>query len=212
MLTIQDVMTTSPVIPVIILEDIDHAVPLARALVAGGLRVLEITLRTAAALESIARMKQAVPEAIVGAGTVLSPEDIARSADAGADFLVSPGSTPALVEAALQCRLPFLPGVISPSEAMGLLERGISHMKFFPAGAAGGVNMLKSIRGPLPRVRFCPTGGITADNARDYLALDNVLCVGGSWMVNQGAMAAGDWAAIEAGAKAASQLAAPAGE
>ena len=203
---IEEIMTTAPVIPVIVIEDIDDAVPLARALVDGGLKVLEVTLRTDAGLESISRIKHAVPDAIVGAGTVVSADDLSRAVDAGSEFLVSPGSTSSLIDVALAQSVPLLPGVASTSEAMSLLERGISHMKFFPAQAAGGIPMLKSIAGPLPQVKFCPTGGITEANAPDYLALQNVLCVGGTWMLDSALIDAKDWQAIEMRAQAAAQL------
>ncbi len=203
---IEEIMTTNPVIPVIVIADIDAAVPLAQALVNGGLKVLEVTLRTDAALEAITRIKQAVPDAIVGAGTVISEEDLSKAIAAGSEFLVSPGSTSSLIDVALAQSVPLLPGVATPGEAMALLERGISHMKFFPAQAAGGIPMLKSIAGPLPQVKFCPTGGITAANAPDYLALQNVLCVGGTWMLDSALIDAKDWQAIEMRAQAAAQL------
>ena len=203
---IEEIMTTAPVIPVIVIEDIDDAVPLARALVNGGLKVLEVTLRTDAGLKSISRIKHAVPDAIVGAGTVVSADDLSRAVDAGSEFLVSPGSTSSLIDVALAQSVPLLPGVATPGEAMALLERGISHMKFFPAQAAGGIPMLKSIAGPLPQVKFCPTGGITEANAPDYLALQNVLCVGGTWMLDSALIDAKDWQAIEMRAQAAAQL------
>jgi 2-dehydro-3-deoxyphosphogluconate aldolase/(4S)-4-hydroxy-2-oxoglutarate aldolase len=199
-------MTACPVIPVIVIDDIEDAIPLAQALVNGGLKVLEITLRTEQGLEAIRRIKQAVPEAIVGAGTVLTAEDISAAVAAGSAFLVSPGCTAALIDAAQQQQVPLLPGIASPSEAMVLLEKGVCHMKFFPAEAAGGVAMLKSIAGPLPQIKFCPTGGITEAIAPNYLALKNVLCVGGSWMVDKVLLAEKDWAAIEAKARAAAQL------
>jgi len=203
MYSIEEIMTSSPVIPVIVIADIDDAVPLAQALVNGGLKVLEITLRTDAGLEAIALIKQAVPEAIVGAGTVVSTDDLCRAVDAGSEFLVSPGSTSSLIDFALQQPVPLLPGVATPSEAMALLEKGISHMKFFPAQAAGGIPMLKSIAGPLPQLKFCPTGGVNAANAADFLALANVLCVGGTWMLDQELIDAKDWAGIERKAQAA---------
>ena len=205
MLTIEKIMLTSPVIPVIVIDDIEDAVPLAQALVNGGLTVLEVTLRTDHGLQAISKIKQAIPDAIVGAGTVITPGDVARAVEAGAEFLVSPGCTDALVDAALAHSVPLLPGVVTPSVAMTLLERGISHMKFFPAQAAGGIPMLKSIAGPLPQIKFCPTGGITESNACDFLALQNVLCVGGTWMLDKALIKAKDWAAIEDKARAAVQ-------
>ena len=203
---IEEIMLTSPVIPVIVIDDIAQAVPLANALVRGGLKVLEVTLRTEQGLAAIALIKEQVPEAIVGAGTVISPEDVAASVAAGAEFLVSPGSTGELVDAALAAAVPILPGVATPSEAMALLAKGIKYMKFFPAQAAGGVPMLKSIAGPLPQLKFCPTGGITEANAPEFLALPNVLCVGGTWMLDKNQIAAKDWSAIEGKARAAAQL------
>jgi 2-dehydro-3-deoxyphosphogluconate aldolase/(4S)-4-hydroxy-2-oxoglutarate aldolase len=203
---IEEILTISPVIPVIVIDDINDAVPLAQALVNGGLRVLEVTLRSEVALAAISRIIQAVPEAIVGAGTVLCMEDLSKAIAAGSRFLVSPGSTATLVDAALQQSIPFLPGVATASEAMNLLEKGFSHLKFFPAQAAGGIPMLKSLHGPLPHLKFCPTGGITELIAPDYLALDNVLCVGGSWMLDKTAIAAQNWDSIEAKARTAALL------
>ncbi|MFT5579929.1 MAG: 2-dehydro-3-deoxyphosphogluconate aldolase/(4S)-4-hydroxy-2-oxoglutarate aldolase [Paraglaciecola psychrophila] len=203
---VERIMRTAPVIPVIVIDRIEDAVPLARALVAGGLTVLEVTLRTACALQAISEIKRAIPAAVVGAGTVISPEDVDRAVAAGAEFLVSPGSTPGLIDAAVAKQIPILPGVATPSEAMALAARGLSQMKFFPAQAAGGVAMLKAISGPLPSISFCPTGGITKANAPDFLVLDNVLCVGGTWMLDKAAIAAGDWENIERQARLASQL------
>jgi len=203
---IEAIMLTSPVIPVIVIDDIDDAVPMAQALVNGGLKVLEVTLRTDFGLEAISRIKQQVSGAIVGAGTVITAEDLEKAVAAGSEFLVSPGCTDSLINAALKGSIPLLPGVATPSEAMSLLSKGISHMKFFPAQAAGGIPMLKSIAGPLPQLKFCPTGGITEANAPDFLALPNVLCVGGTWMLDKKLVANKDWAAIEKIAKAASQL------
>ncbi|MCZ6831708.1 MAG: bifunctional 4-hydroxy-2-oxoglutarate aldolase/2-dehydro-3-deoxy-phosphogluconate aldolase [Gammaproteobacteria bacterium] len=204
--SIEEIMTTSPVIPVIVIADIDDAVPLAQALVNGGLKVLEVTLRTDAGLAAISKIKQAVPDAIVGAGTVVSGDDLFKAIEAGSEFLVSPGSTASFIDVALRRSVPLLPGVATTSEAMVLLEKGISHMKFFPAQAAGGIPMLKSIAGPLPQVKFCPTGGISEATAPDYLALDNVLCIGGTWMLDKALIDAKDWSAIELKARAAAQL------
>ena len=203
---IEEIMLTSPVIPVIVIDDLADAVPLANALVRGGLKVLEVTLRTEQGLAAITAIKEQVPEAIVGAGTVLTPEDVTASVAAGAEFLVSPGSTAELVDAALATSVPLLPGVATPSEAMALLAKGIEHMKFFPAQAAGGVPMLKSIAGPLPQLKFCPTGGITEGNAAEFLSLPNVLCVGGTWMLNKSLLAAKDWPEIEMQARVAALL------
>jgi 2-dehydro-3-deoxyphosphogluconate aldolase/(4S)-4-hydroxy-2-oxoglutarate aldolase len=182
MTAIKDIMHTSPVIPVMVINSIEHAVPLAKTLVEGGLRVLEITLRTPIALEAIRHIKQNVPDAIVGAGTVINTETWHQAVDAGSQFIVSPGVTDKLLATALNSTTPILPGVATPSEVMKLLENGITEMKFFPAEAAGGIPMLKSFGGPLPQVAFCPTGGVSPKNAADYLALKNVACVGGSWM------------------------------
>ncbi|MEU4515467.1 bifunctional 4-hydroxy-2-oxoglutarate aldolase/2-dehydro-3-deoxy-phosphogluconate aldolase [Nonomuraea wenchangensis] len=187
----------APVIPVVVIEDAATAVPLARALVAGGLPAIEVTLRTPAAREAIARIAAEVPEATVGAGTVRTAEDIAASAAAGARFLVSPGTTPSLVEALEASGVPYLPGAATVSEVMALAERGIKELKFFPAEAAGGVPYLKALSGPLPDVRFCPTGGVRATTAADYLALPNVGCVGGTWLTPADALEAGDWSRIE---------------
>ncbi|MFI6394549.1 bifunctional 4-hydroxy-2-oxoglutarate aldolase/2-dehydro-3-deoxy-phosphogluconate aldolase [Nonomuraea sp. NPDC050547] len=187
----------APVVPVVVIDDVETAVPLARALVAGGLPVIEVTLRTAAALESIARIAAEVPDAVIGAGTIRSAADIAAAAGAGSKFLVSPGTTPALAEALLGSGVPFLPGAATASEVMALAERGVKELKFFPAEAAGGLPYLKSLAGPLPDVRFCPTGGIRPATAPDYLALPNVGCVGGTWLTPADALAAGDWARVE---------------
>lgn len=206
MRTIEEIMTACPVIPVIVIDDIEDAVPLARALVAGGLKVLEVTLRTSSGLAAIRQIKQQVPEAIVGAGTVITPEDVENAIAAGSEFLVSPGSDVSLIDAVLKHSVPMLPGIATPSEAMTLLARGFSHMKFFPAQAAGGIPMLKSIAGPLPQIKFCPTGGVNEHIAPDFLALKNVLCVGGTWMLDKSVIAAKDWDTIESQARAAAQL------
>ncbi len=195
----------APVIPVLVIEDLHHAVPLARALVAGGLPVLEVTLRTPVALAAIEAMAQ-VPGARVGAGTVLGPHDVMRAKNAGATFAVSPGTTPALISACVAKSLPLLPGAATASEVMGLLEQGYTAMKFFPAGPAGGPAMLKALHGPLPQVTFCPTGGVSPANAPEYLALPNVVCVGGSWVAPAAMMAAGDWDGITALARQAAGL------
>ncbi|MGI5163803.1 bifunctional 4-hydroxy-2-oxoglutarate aldolase/2-dehydro-3-deoxy-phosphogluconate aldolase [Spirillospora sp. CA-253888] len=196
----------APVVPVVVLDDADAAVPLARALVKGGLPVIEVTLRTPAALAAIERIAAEVPDAVVGAGTIVTPADAEKSAAAGARFLVSPGCTPALREAMTGTGLPFLPGVSSASEAMALLEHGVTAMKFFPAEAAGGTAYLKSLGGPLPQIRFCPTGGITLDSAPRYLGLPNVGCVGGSWLTPADAVRAGEWDRIEDLAREAAAL------
>ena len=195
----------APVIPVLVVEDARHARPLAEALVAGGLPVLEVTLRTAAALDAIAEMAT-VPGAAVGAGTLLSPADARTARAAGAAFGVSPGATDRLLDACAAEGLALLPGAATASEAMRLLERGYTVQKFFPAAAAGGPAALRALAGPLPAIRWCPTGGIGADSAPEYLALPNVACVGGSWVAPAGRVAAGDWAAIERLARGAAAL------
>ncbi|MEU0244905.1 bifunctional 4-hydroxy-2-oxoglutarate aldolase/2-dehydro-3-deoxy-phosphogluconate aldolase [Streptomyces sp. NPDC006235] len=202
------VLDLAPVVPVVVIEDAGDAVPLARALVAGGLPAIEVTLRTPAALEAIRRIAGQVPEAVVGAGTVITAEQVADTVAAGARFLVSPGWTDVLLEAMRGSGVPFLPGVSTTSEVVALLERGVREMKFFPAEAAGGTAYLKSLAGPLPQARFCPTGGIGPASAPDYLGLPNVACVGGSWMLPQDAVAARDWGRIEVLAREAAALSA----
>lgn len=199
----------APVIPVLTIERVADAVPLARALVKGGLPVLEITLRTPVALEALQAIAREVPEAVLGAGTILAPDQFGRVRDAGARFAVSPGCTAALVEAAEAARLSFLPGIQTVSEAMVLAERGFTLMKFFPADAAGGIAWLKSVAAPLAGLRFCPTGGIGAETAQAYLSLANVACIGGSWVAPREAVAVGDWGRIERLAAAASKLKRP---
>jgi 2-dehydro-3-deoxyphosphogluconate aldolase/(4S)-4-hydroxy-2-oxoglutarate aldolase len=191
--TIREIMDVSPLMPVMVINNADHAVPLARALVKGGLKVLEITLRTDAALESIRRIKAEVPDAIVGAGTIINEETLNAAIDAGAEFIVSPGTTDALADAALKTGVPFLPGVSTPGEALRLFEKGITEMKFFPAEAAGGVPMLKSIGAPIPQITFCPTGGVNQKNVNEYYKLANVAVVGGSWMCAANLVDAEDW-------------------
>ncbi|AZQ34374.1 bifunctional 4-hydroxy-2-oxoglutarate aldolase/2-dehydro-3-deoxy-phosphogluconate aldolase [Streptomyces cyaneochromogenes] len=200
------VLDLAPVVPVVVIEDVADAVPLARALVTGGLPAIEVTLRTPAALEAIREIAAEVPEAVVGAGTVITPDQANASVAAGARFLVSPGWTDVLLDAMRACGVPFLPGVSTTSEVVALLERGVREMKFFPAEAAGGTAYLKSLNGPLPQARFCPTGGIGPATAPDYLALPNVACVGGSWMLPADAVAARDWGRIEALAREAAGL------
>ena len=190
------VLTRAPVLPVLAIERLEDAVPLARALVDNGLPVLEVTLRTAVALPAIAAIAAQVPGARVGAGTVLDADQLAAVAAAGAAFAIAPGCTPALYAAAARSALPFLPAVATASEIMQGLEQGHRRFKFFPAAAAGGVAALKAFAGPFAEVRFCPTGGIDGTSARDYLALPNVLTVGGSWMVPAAALRAGDFAQI----------------
>ena len=195
-----------PVVPVVVLDDLAHAVPVARALVAGGLPVIELTLRTPVALDAIAAIAEEVPEILVGAGTITSPELVARAVDAGAEFLVSPGTTPGLLRELAGSGVPFLPGTATVSEAMAVLEAGFSEMKFFPAEASGGAAYLKSLASPLPAARFCPTGGITATSAPTYLSLPNVGCVGGSWLTPADALATGDWDRVATLAREAAAL------
>ncbi len=201
-MNIDAIMRTAPVIPVIVIEDEAHAVPLAEALVAGGLRVLEVTLRTPAALGAIRAMKQ-VPGAIVGAGTVTNPRELDAALEAGSEFIVSPGLTEPLGMAAIAAGVPFLPGIANAGDIMRGLDLGLDRFKFFPAMAAGGLPALKALAAPFGSVRFCPTGGISLDNAPEWLAFDPVLCVGGSWVSPKGAP---DKAVIEALAKEAFAL------
>lgn len=195
----------APVIPVLVIDDVAHAAPLAQALVKGGLPVLEVTLRTPCALEAIAEMAK-VEGGVVGAGTLLTADDVKKAVDAGARFGVSPGATDKLLDACEEANLPLLPGAASASEAMALLERGYTVQKFFPAEAAGGAKALKAIGAPLPQVRFCPTGGISMGNIADYLGLSNVLCCGGSWVAPKDKMLSGDWEGITALAAEAAAL------
>ena len=206
MTTPADLLELSPVMPVVVLDDVAQAVPVAEALLRGGIRVIEVTLRTPAALASIERIAAAVPDLVVGAGTVTAPEHAKQALDAGSRFIVTPGSTDAVLDAVAATGLPFLPGVSTVSEAMRAAERGCTVLKFFPAEAAGGVPYLKSIHGPLPGLRFCPTGGITVESAPKYLALPNVGCVGGSWLTPSDALAAGDWQRVQQLAAAATAL------
>ncbi len=206
MLTSLQVMQDAPVIPVIVLNDVAHAVPMARALLAGGIRMLEITLRTTQALACMEAIANEVEGAVVGAGTVRSPQDAAAAVKAGARFAVSPGYTPAVGQACKDLGLPLLPGVATGSEIMMAQEGGYTELKFFPAMQAGGPGMLKAWSGPFFDVKFCPTGGVTQQNANDLLSLPNVACVGGSWLVPADALAKGDWARIEALAREATQL------
>jgi 2-dehydro-3-deoxyphosphogluconate aldolase/(4S)-4-hydroxy-2-oxoglutarate aldolase len=201
----EEICRLAPVVPVLVIEDAAKAEPLARALISGGLPVLEVTLRTEAALDAIGIMS-GVEGGIVGAGTLITPSDVRAAKAAGARFGVSPGVTGALMTACELEALPLLPGAATPSEAMRLFERGYSVQKFFPAEPAGGAAYLGALAAPLPRIRFCPTGGIGPDNAPGYLRLGNVLCVGGSWVAPKALIEAGDWAGIEALARAASRL------
>jgi 2-dehydro-3-deoxyphosphogluconate aldolase / (4S)-4-hydroxy-2-oxoglutarate aldolase len=193
----RDLLSISPVVPVVVLDSAADAVPLARALARGGVRIMEITLRTAAGLEAIERVAAEVPETTVGAGTVTTPEEVAAAVKAGAQFIVTPGATDRLLAAALDTGLPLLAGASTLTEILRLREHGQQALKFFPAEASGGTAYLKAVFGPVPDVSFCPTGGIGPANAAEYLALPNVGCVGGSWLTPAAAVRAGDWVAIE---------------
>ena len=193
---IADILARAPVLPVLVIQRLDDAVPLARALVAGGLPVLEITLRTAVALDAIRAISAAVPEAIVGAGTIQRAEDLDAVTLAGARFAVSPGLTSSLARAAALASIPLLPGVATASETMNALDAGFTYLKFFPAQESGGTAMLRALAGPLPTAKFCPTGGVTPQNASKYLALPNVVCVGGTWMAPAALVEARDWKAV----------------
>jgi len=202
-MTIADIMQTAPVIPVIVVDDLEHAKPLARALVAGGLPILEVTLRTPVALDAIRAMSE-VEGAIVGAGTVTNERDLASAVDAGSRFIVSPGLTKPLGKAAIRDDIPFLPGIANAGDIMRGLDLGLTHFKFFPAEANGGIPALKALAGPFGDVKFCPTGGVKQDTAAHWLAIEQVLCVGGSWLVGKGER---DWSEVEARAAAAAALA-----
>ena len=202
-MTIEDIMRTAPVIPVIVVDEVDHAVPLARALVAGGLRVLEVTLRTEAALPAIRAMKD-VQGAIVGAGTVTNQQELAAALDAGSEFIVSPGLTETLGKAAIRQQVPFLPGIANAGDIMRGLDLGLAHFKFFPAVASGGLPALKALAAPFGQCKFCPTGGVSESNAAEWLAFDPVLCVGGSWVAPRGSI---DEAQVEQVARKAAGLA-----
>ncbi|WP_125780292.1 bifunctional 4-hydroxy-2-oxoglutarate aldolase/2-dehydro-3-deoxy-phosphogluconate aldolase [Pseudoalteromonas rubra] len=205
-MSIKEILSAAPVVPVIVIDDLEDAVPLAQALYRGGLRALEVTLRTPVAAQAVKAMKEAVPEAYVGTGTVVDKASFDASVEADADFMVSPGVSSELLALAKDSDIPFLPGAATPSEAMELAAQGFKFLKFFPAEAAGGTAMLKSIGGPLPQVTFCPTGGISLETAPNYLALKNVICVGGTWMLDKTLIANKDWQAIEALARQASEV------
>ena len=197
----EQILTSGPVVPVIVINKLEQAVPLANALVAGGIRVLEVTLRTACALEAIRIIAREVPEAVVGAGTVLNAQQLKDVTEAGAQFAISPGLTGDILHASMKGTIPLIPGISTVSELMLGLEHGLREFKFFPAEVNGGVKALQAISGPFPQVRFCPTGGISLANYRDYLALKNVLCIGGSWLVPADALESGDYARITTLAK-----------
>ncbi len=206
-MNINEIMEAASVIPVLEVQSIDKAAALAEALAAGGLRVIELTLRTDCALAAISVMQNAAPELIVGMGTIRTGDDVSQSIDAGAAFLVSPGASSALLEAIERSGVPSLPGVATASEAISAYEAGFKAQKFFPAEPAGGIAYLKSLAGPLPDITFCPTGGISAERAEEYLALPNVACVGGSWIATKQMIAAGDWNSIGSNSKRAVEIA-----
>jgi 2-dehydro-3-deoxyphosphogluconate aldolase/(4S)-4-hydroxy-2-oxoglutarate aldolase len=189
----EEIFSQGPVVPVLVIKSVEHAVPIARALIAGGIRVLEVTLRTPSALDVISEIAKEVPEALIGAGTVTNRQQLKEVQDAGALFAISPGMTPDLLAAGNEGEIALIPGVSSISELMKAVDFGYTHLKFFPAEASGGVKALKAIGGPFPDIAFCPTGGISPENYKDYLALPNVRCAGGSWLVPEDAVQAGDW-------------------
>ena len=208
-MNIREIVGLAPVIPVLTITDLEHAVPLARALCAGGVKVLEITLRTPVALAAIEAMRKAVPDAVIGVGTLTRAVDFAAADRAGAQFGVTPGLTPELAAASRGARFPLLPGVMTPTELIAARNAGFNVLKLFPAEQAGGIDMLRALGAPFPDVLFCPTGGITRATAPDYLALSNVACVGGSWVAPGAMLAAGDWRGIEMLARDASALRSP---
>ena len=205
-MTIHDILKLGPVMPVIVIDSADQAEPLADALLAGGIRTAEITLRTSAAIKAIEKMARNCQDITVGAGTVRTARDAQIAADAGSRFVVSPGTTPSILEGCQSAELPLLPGAASVSEMMALAEQGYSVQKFFPANAAGGISFIKSLSSPLPDLTFCPTGGITETTAPDWLALPNIACVGGSWIAPQALIASGDFAEITNRARVAAHL------
>ena len=205
-MSIEKILASAPVVPVVVIEKLEDAAPLARALYNGGLKALEITLRTPIAAEAVKLMKAEVPEAYVGTGTVVDKASFNASVEAGADFMVSPGVSDELLALAKESTIPFLPGAATPSEVMNLAAHGFKFLKVFPAEAAGGAAMLKSIGGPLPDITFCPTGGISLATAPDYLALNNVICVGGTWMLDKQLIENKDWQAIETLARQACEV------
>ncbi len=205
-MNLADILRLAPVIPVVVIDEVKHAIPLARALVKGGLPVIEVTLRTGAGLQAIRAIADEVPEAVVGVGTVLTEAQFDKSVAAGAKFAVSPGATGQLLDAVSGGEVQLLPGIATASEAMALIERGYEFAKLFPAEAVGGAALLSALASPLPQLKFCPTGGVTQESAPKYLKLPNVVCVGGSWMVSRAAIAAGDWDGITKVSAAAAAL------
>lgn len=193
---IEDIISAAPVMPVLVIHELEKAVPLARALLEGGLRTIEVTLRTPVAMEALAAITRALPEATVGVGTLTRPEQFSQAAEAGAEFAVSPGLTRVMLNACGESAMPYLPGVFTPSEAMAARDIGFKYLKLFPAKQAGGIGMLNALAGPFPELKLCPTGGIDSSNFREFLALPNVPSVGGHWMAPQEAIAAGDWDTI----------------
>ena len=192
----EEIFAAGPVGPVLVINDVEKAVPLAKALMEGGIKVLEVTLRTPAAIDVIKRIAQEVPDSLIGAGTVTNAQQLKAVVEAGAKFAISPGMTADLLKAGMDSEIPLIPGISSTSDLMKGKDAGYTHMKFFPAEASGGVKAIKSISGPFPDVTFCPTGGIGPNNYNDYLALNNVKCVGGSWLAPDDAIESGDWARI----------------
>lgn len=192
----EEIFSLGSIVPVLVIENVEDAVPIAKALIAGGINVLEVTLRTANALDVIKEIATHVPEAMIGSGTVINPETLQQSIDAGAKFAISPGLTNELLAAAKKSEIPLIPGIASISELMTGIDAGFDHFKFFPAEAVGGSKSIKSISGPFPNIRFCPTGGINQENMGNYLSLNNVSCIGGSWLVPNDAVANKDWAKI----------------
>ena len=192
----EEIFAAGPVVPVLVINDVEKAVPLAKALMEGGIKVLEVTLRTPAAIDVIKRIAQEVPDSLIGAGTVTNAQQLKAVVEAGAKFAISPGMTADLLKAGMESEIPLIPGISSTSDLMKGKDAGYTHMKFFPAEASGGVKAIKSISGPFPDVTFCPTGGIGPNNYNDYLALNNVKCVGGSWLAPDDAIESGDWARI----------------
>ncbi len=192
----EEIFAAGPVVPVLVINDVEKAVPLAKALMEGGIKVLEVTLRTPAALDVIKRIADEVPESLIGAGTVTNAQQLKAVVEAGAKFAISPGMTADLLKAGMDAEIPLIPGISSTSDLMKGKDAGYTHMKFFPAEASGGVKAIKSISGPFPDITFCPTGGIGPDNYNEYLALNNVKCVGGSWLAPDDAIESGDWARI----------------
>ena len=192
----EEIFAAGPVVPVLVINDVEKAVPLAKALMEGGIKVLEVTLRTPAAIDVIKRIADEVPDSLIGAGTVTNAQQLKAVVEAGAKFAISPGMTADLLKAGMDSEIPLIPGISSTSDLMKGKDAGYTHMKFFPAEASGGVKAIKSISGPFPDVTFCPTGGIGPDNYNDYLALNNVKCVGGSWLAPDDAIESGDWARI----------------